>query len=64
MLVFSMLLLLAASFALLRGLVAFSENVIRSQASPAPETFVQHHGGAPQRKTLQVHTVRQSPGPA
>ena len=62
MLVFFMLLLLIASFALASSLVVFCEHVIRPQAAPPPEPFVQHHAGAPQRKTVQVHIVRPSPG--
>ena len=55
----AMLLLLISSFALICGLVAFCENVIRPQAAPPPETFARH-GAAQHRKTLQVHIVRQS----
>lgn len=60
MLIFLMLFLLIGSFALLCELVAFCEKVIRPQAATPPETLVQQHRAAAQRKTLQVHIVRHS----
>jgi hypothetical protein len=58
MLLFSMLLLLIGSFALMCGLVVFCGNVIRPQAGPSPEALVHSHEPARQHKKVQIHLVR------